>query len=73
MAKKCDNCLRGAQIKTTGTHPKDSTLKMDMGGAVLYVMPRPNGNIEVHLNSESLDGEYSVCIWNGDGWIVSSG
>lgn len=73
MAKKCDNCLRAAKVRTTGTSPKDATLKMDMGGAVLYVMPRRGGKIEVHLNSEALDGDYFLSIWDGDKWSITSG
>jgi hypothetical protein len=72
MAKKCDKCLRGVQTRTTGTNPKDVTLKMDMGGAVVYVLPpHTDGTIDVTLNAESLlDGDYAVCIWNGEEWII---
>lgn len=52
MAAKCTNCLRGARLRITGVNPSN-TLRMDMGGAVLYVMPRGN-KIEVVLNSENL-------------------
>lgn len=71
MAKKCDKCLSGAQIRTTGVNPNDITLKMDMGGAILYVTPHSDGTIDVTLNSESLlDGDYAMCIWNGNEWII---
>lgn len=66
---KCVNCLRGAHVDITGVESK-TTLKMDMGGAVLYVMPQKNGKIEVSLNSENLvDGDYIYAIWNGESWI----
>ena len=71
MAKKCTKCLRGTKVRTTGVNPNDTTLKLDMGGAVLYVTPHANGSIDVTLNAESLlDGEYAVCIWNGEQWII---
>lgn len=57
---KCDKCLRGATIRTTGVNPKDATLRMDLGGAVLYVSPRGDGGIEVMLNTQNLlDGDYA--------------
>ena len=69
MAKKCDKCLRSARISTTGI-TKD-TLKMDMGGAILYVMPREGGKIDVALNTENLlDGDYAYCTWDGEKWII---
>jgi len=44
---------------------------MNMGGAVLYVMPGLNGEITVTLNTQNLiDGEYAVAIWNGEVWIT---
>lgn len=72
MSKKCDKCLRGASISVTGANPRH-TLKMDMGGAVLYVVPKADGTIEVILNSENLvDGDYAYCIWDESGnWIIS--
>lgn len=70
MAKKCDSCLRGARVATTGVNPSNTTLKIDIGGAVLYVMPL-NGEINVTLNAQNLlDGDYIVCIWNGEQWII---
>jgi|GEM_PF-2221732 len=70
MAKKCDNCLRGARFSITEVNPR-TTLKMNMGGAVLYVMPGLNGEITVTLNTQNLiDGEYAVAIWNGEVWIT---
>ena len=69
MAKKCDKCLRSVRISTTGI-TKD-TLKMDMGGAILYVMPREGGKIDVALNiGNLLDGDYAYCTWNGEKWII---
>lgn len=71
MAKKCDKCLRGVKIRTTGTNPTNTTLKIDIGGAILYVSPHTDGKIDVALNAESLlDGDYAVCIWNGEEWII---
>lgn len=71
MAEKCTKCLRGVKVRKTGVNPNDTTLKLDMGGAVLYVTPHANGSIDVTLNAESLlDGEYAVCIWNGEQWII---
>lgn len=40
MAKKCDKCLRGAKVRTTGVNPNNTTLKLDIGGAVLCCMLR---------------------------------
>jgi len=69
MAKKCDKCLRSVRISTTGI-TKD-TLKMDMGGAILYVMPREGGKIDVALNiGNLLDGDCAYCTWNGEKWII---
>ena len=68
---KCDKCLRGARISTTGVNPSNTTLKMDMGGEVLYVMPVAGGRIEVVLNSENLtDGDYTKSVWDGERWII---
>ncbi len=70
MAKKCDKCLKGSKASITGVAPNNTTLKLDMGGAVLYVMPRGK-TIDVVLNSESIiDGDYKACIWNGEEWII---
>lgn len=68
---KCSRCLHGVKFATTGVEdPKK--LKMDMGGAVLYVMPGKNGKIEVTLNTENLiDGDYAVANWNGERWTWS--
>jgi len=75
MAKskcKCTKCLRGARISITGTNKK--TLKMDMGGAVLYLMPKDNGKMEVALNSENLtEGDYAFATWTGEEWQVGCG
>ena len=73
MAKsKCTKCLRGARISITGTNKK--TLKMDMGGAVLYLMPKEDGKMEVALNSENLiDGDYAFATWTGEKWQVGCG
>ena len=67
---KCVNCLKGAKLSITGTNRK--TLKLDMGGAAVYVIPHGKG-IDVHINSESLvDGNYAVALWNDQDWIISS-
>lgn len=73
MAKaKCLKCLRGARLSITGTNKK--TLRMDMGGAVLYLMPKDDGNMEVTLNSETLiDGDYAFATWTGAEWLVGCG
>jgi hypothetical protein len=69
---KCNKCLRGARISITGTDKK--TLRMDMGGAVLYLMPKSDGKMEIALNSESLmEGDYAFATWTGEGWIVGCG
>jgi hypothetical protein len=69
---KCVKCLRGARISITGVNPRN-TLKMDMGGAVLYVMPKEKGEIEVCLNSENLvEGDYAVALWNGENWVITT-
>lgn len=71
MAKKCDRCLRGTRVRTTGVNPSNTTLRLDIGGAVLYVTPRLNGKIDVTLNAQNLlDGEYVVCSWDGEQWII---
>lgn len=44
MAKKCDRCLRGTRVRTTGVNPSNTTLRLDIGGAVLYVTPRLSGD-----------------------------
>ena len=68
---KCSKCLRGARCGITGVNPHN-TLKMDIGGAVLYVTPKPNGAIDVALNSESLlDGDYIYACWTSQEWIIS--
>jgi len=69
---KCNKCLRGARVSVTGVHPTN-TLRMDMGGAVLYVMPRGT-EIEVVLNSENLtEGDYASATWDGERWIYTTG
>lgn len=71
IKKKCDSCLRGAKATTTGVNPSNTTLRLDIGGAVIYVMPSQNGEINVSLNAQNLiDGEYIVCIWDGQQWII---
>lgn len=71
MAQKCDKCLKGAKVTTTGVNPHNTTLKLNIGGAVLYVTPRPDGEVDVTLNAENLiDGDYLACIWNGERWII---
>lgn len=70
---KCTNCLRGARLGITGVAP-NNTLKMDMGGAVLYVAPKPDGKIDVVLNTENLfDGDYACAHWDGSGWQITTG
>jgi hypothetical protein len=70
---KCTNCLRGARFDITGVAPSN-TLKMDMGGAVLYVMPKPNGEIDIVLNTENLlDGDYACAYWDGNEWMINTG
>ncbi len=67
--KKCDFCLRKAEAGTTGV--TGDTLQIDMGGAVFYVIPLPNGKIDVDLNAESLvQGNYLSCRWTGEKWII---
>ena len=69
---KCNKCLRGARISITGTNKK--TLRMDMGGAVLYLMPKDNGKMEAALNSENLtEGDYAFATWTGERWSVACG
>ena len=47
---------------------------MDMGGAVLYLMPKENGEMDVALNSENLiDGDYAFATWTGNKWLVECG
>jgi len=66
---KCDKCLRGTKVSVTGVNPSN-TLKIDMGGAVLYVTPCDNGKIDVAVNAKNLlDGEYVYAIWNKECWI----
>ncbi len=68
---KCSKCLRGAKVSVTGVNPTN-TLKMDMGGAVLYVMPQGT-KIEVVLNSENLiNGDYASATWDGERWIYAT-
>lgn len=71
---RCDKCLRGVKVCTTGiSNLRRPTLKLDIGGAVLYVMPGENGTIDVSLNAENLlYGDYASCIWNGEKWIIST-
>jgi hypothetical protein len=70
---KCDKCLRGTRVRTTGVNPANTTLKMEIGGAVLYVMPGANGKIDVTLNTQNLnDGDYAVCIWDGERWSITT-
>ena len=67
---KCDKCLRGSKASITGIDKK--TLRLDIGGAVLYAWPSADG-FEISLNAKSLvDGDYIVALWNGETWIVES-
>jgi hypothetical protein len=69
---KCRKCLKGARISITGTNKK--TLRMDMGGAVLYLMPKDNGKMEAALNSENLtEGDFAFATWTGEEWLVGCG
>lgn len=69
---KCNRCLKGARVSITGTDKK--TLKLDMGGAVLYLMPKESGRMEMALNSESLtEGDYAFATWSGSEWFVGCG
>ena len=69
---KCDKCLRGTQISVTGVDPSN-TLKIDIGGAVLYVMPAKDGGIKVEVNTQNLiDGDYAISSWNGERWSIST-
>lgn len=73
MVAKCVKCLRGATVGVTGVNPSN-TLKMNMGGACLYIMPKPGGGIEVSLNSENLsDGDYACASWDGEKWTYATG
>lgn len=66
---KCRKCLKGARISITGLDK--NTLRMDMGGAVLYLTPKEDGKMEVALNSENLiDGDYAFATWTGNKWLV---
>jgi hypothetical protein len=69
---ECRKCLKGARISITGLDR--NTLRMDMGGAVLYLMPKDNGEMEVALNSENLlEGDYALATWTGKEWLVGCG
>jgi hypothetical protein len=69
---KCRKCLKGASIKITGL--ERNTLCMNMGGAVLYLMPKEDGKMEVSLNSENLvEGDYAFATWTGSEWLVECG
>ena len=69
---KCSKCLRGARISITGIDKR--TLRMDMGGAVLYLMPKSDGLFEIALNSGSLiEGDYAFATWSGNEWVVGCG
>ncbi len=68
--KKCDKCLKGAVASTTGVSPYNTTLKIDIGGAVIYVTPKGN-SVDVSVNSENLiDGDFKYLIWDGQKWII---
>ena len=70
-AAKCDNCLRKAAISVTGVNPSN-TLKIDIGGAILFVIPMPDGGIDIRMDSHNLiDGDYAVCEWDGEKWIIT--
>ena len=48
------------------------TLKLEIGGTVLYARPSADG-FEISLNAKSpVDGDYIVARWNGERWIVES-
>lgn len=71
---KCNKCLKGAKLTTTGVDG-GKTLKIDLGGAVIYIMPK-DGDIDVHVNSDNLlDGEFAVALWrrNDCKWIITDG
>lgn len=69
---KCDKCIRGARVCTTGVAPADRTLKIDLGGAVVYIVPGSDGTIDVTVNAESLiNGDYVVSLWSDGRWIVT--
>ena len=69
---KCYKCLRGARLNVRGVNHQ-TTLEMDIGGALLFVMPKENGKIEVHLNSENLvDGNYAFASWDGKKWSYNA-
>lgn len=71
--QKCVKCLRGTKVRTTGVNPSNATLKLDVGGAVMYVTPKTGGEIDVTLNSQNLlDGDYAFCIWDGERWIITT-
>jgi hypothetical protein len=70
VAAKCRKCLRGARISITGVYK--NSLQMDMGGAILYLIPQSDGRMEVALHSENLvEGDYAAATWTGERWIVS--
>ena len=55
---------------TTGVSPYNTTLKIDIGGAVIYVTPKGN-SVDVSVNSENLiDGDFKYLIWDGQKWII---
>jgi len=67
---KCKKCLHSAKLKITGLNSK--TLKIDIGGVNIYIMPQSNENIDVSVNSENLvEGDYFYAIWNKENWIIS--
>lgn len=74
MARRCNKCLRGARVGTTGAGTaRGRTLKMDMGGAVLYVIPKSDGTIDVYLNSEKLlEGDFAYANWDGKKWSYAT-
>ena len=68
---KCTLCLRGAAPSITGIDRR--TLKLDMGGAILFVVPRGDGKIDVCLNTENLmEGDYLTGGWDGARWTVTT-
>lgn len=57
---KCYKCLRGSRLNVRGVNPQ-TTLEMDIGGALLFVMPKENGKIEVHLiGANGLDARVKI-------------
>jgi hypothetical protein len=68
---KCNKCLKGAKLSITGIDKR--TLRIDIGGAVLYLMPTAKG-MDVSINSENLvEGDYAYATWTGEQWAIAFG